>query len=350
MIYGKKLKKESIKLKIAIVILNWNGEKMLKCFLPSVIKNSRTENTEIIVADNGSTDSSVKLLREHFPEIKIIELKKNYGFAKGYNKALKKIDSDYYILLNSDVEVTPGWINPMISVMEKDPEVAAVQPKILSWKKKDEFEYAGAAGGFIDKLGFPLCRGRILDVTEKDHGQYDNVASIFWASGACMALRASFFHEAGGLDSDYWAHMEEIDLCWRLKTKGFKIIFTPYSTVYHLGGGTLSYNNPFKMFLNFRNSLWLLHKNLPSKKFIRILITRLLLDDAGALRWLITGNLKDFLSVVKAHYAYYRSLPKMNKKRKQIKAVSPQKWHPEIICRSIVFKYYFERKKHFNEI
>jgi len=337
-------------LKIAIVILNWNGEKMLKCFLPSVVKYSRIEDTKIIVADNGSTDSSVTLIREHFPEVKIIELKNNYGFAKGYNKALKQIDSDYYILLNSDVEVTPGWITPLISLMEKDSSVVAVQPKILSWKKKDEFEYAGAAGGFIDNLGFPLCRGRVLDVMEKDHGQYDNITSIFWASGACMAIRAISFNESGGLDSDFWAHMEEIDLCWRLKNRGFKILFTPDSKVYHLGGGTLPYNNSYKLFLNFRNSLWLLHKNLPSKKFIIILITRLLIDDAGALKWLVTGNLKDFLSVVKAHYAYYRSLPKMKIKREQLKTITPQKLHPEIICRSIVFKYYFERKKHFNEI
>ena len=337
-------------MKTAIVILNWNGEKMLKCFLPSVVKNSRLEDTEIIVADNGSTDSSLSLIKENFPEVKIIGLKKNYGFAKGYNEALKQIDSEYYILLNSDVEVTSGWINPLISLMEKDLEVAAVQPKILSWKKKDEFEYAGAAGGFIDKLGFPLCRGRILDITEKDHGQYNNITSIFWASGACMAIRAKYFHEAGGLDSDFWAHMEEIDLCWRLKNRGFKIIYTPDSTVYHLGGGTLPYNNPYKLFLNFRNSLWLLHKNLPYNKFKKVLIVRLMIDDAGALRWLFSGKFRDFLSVVKAHIAYYRSLPKMNKKRNLLKNITSPKWHPEIICRSIVFKYYFERKKHFNEI
>ncbi|MBK5203307.1 MAG: glycosyltransferase family 2 protein [Prolixibacteraceae bacterium] len=337
-------------MKTAIVILNWNGEKMLQCFLPSVVKNSRIKDTEIIVSDNGSTDSSIAFIKDNFSEVKIIELKKNYGFAEGYNRTLKQIDADYFVLLNSDVEVTPGWLNPLIELMDKDPKVAAVQPKILNWKKKDEFEYAGAAGGFIDKLGFPLCRGRVLDIMEKDHGQYDNVTSIFWASGACMAIKANYFNEAGGFDSDFWAHMEEIDLCWRLKNKGFKILFTPDSSVYHLGGGTLPYNNPFKLFLNFRNSLWLLHKNLPSGKFIRILITRLLLDDAGALRWLITGEFKDFLSVVKAHLAYYRSLPVIIKKRKKLKIITSQKWHPEIICRSIIFKYYFERKKHFNEI
>ena len=345
----KKLK-QPIDLKTAIVILNWNGEKMLKCFLPSVIKNTPKKDTEIIIADNGSTDSSITFIKNNFSEVKIIELKKNYGFAEGYNKALEKIDSNYYILLNSDVEVTPGWLNPLIELMDKDPKVAAVQPKILNWKKKDEFEYAGAAGGFIDKLGFPLCRGRVLDIMEKDNGQYNNVSSIFWASGACMAIKAKFFREAGGFDSDFWAHMEEIDLCWRLKNKGLKILYTPDSSVYHLGGGTLPYNNPFKLFLNFRNSLWLLHKNLPSKKFVRILITRLLLDDAGAIRWLITGDFKDFLSVIKSHIAYYHSLPILNKKRKKLKSITPQKWHPEIICRSIIFKYYFERKKYFNDI
>ncbi len=337
-------------LKIAIVILNWNGEKLLSQFLPSVIKNSQVEGTEIIIADNGSTDNSINLLKEKFPEVTILQLDQNYGFARGYNEALKQIEAQYYILLNSDVEVTPGWIEPLIELMEDDPSIAAVQPKILSWTKKDEFEYAGAAGGFIDKLGFPFCRGRILNINEKDEGQYDEISNIFWATGACMAVRAGLFHKAGGFDSDFWAHMEEIDLCWRLKNMDYKIQYTPYSKVFHLGGGTLSYDNPRKLFLNFRNSLYLLYKNLPRRKFYKVMIVRMLLDGIAAFKLLSEGNTKGFGSVVKAHLAYYRELPVLRKKRKQLQSISSQEWHNEILCKSIIWKFYLCKKRTFHEV
>lgn len=335
---------------IAIVILNWNGEKLFPRFLPSVIENSHDDGIEIIVADNGSSDGSIQLLKKDFPQVKILELEENYGFARGYNEALKQIESEYYILLNSDVEVTPGWINPIIQIFKENPEVAAVQPKILSWNKKDEFEYAGAAGGHIDKLGFPFCRGRVLNVNEKDEGQYDEVASIFWASGACMAVRSALFHKAGGFDSDFWAHMEEIDLCWRLKSMGYKIMYTPYSKVFHLGGASLSYDNPRKLYLNFRNSLWLLYKNLPSKKFCKVMVTRLLLDGLAAFKLLAEGNAKGFMSVLKAHYSYYKSLPILRKKRKELMNISSQKWHDEIHYKSIIWKFYLEGKRKFSEM
>ena len=337
-------------LKTAIVILNWNGEKLLPQFLPSVIENSRQDGVGIIVADNGSTDGSVRLLREQFPEVQLLQLDHNFGFAQGYNEALKQIEAEYYILLNSDVEVTPGWIDPMIRMMDENPEVAAVQPKILSWHKKDEFEYAGAAGGFIDKLGFPFCRGRILNVNEKDEGQYDALASIFWASGACMAIRAGLFHKAGRFDADFWAHMEEIDLCWRLKNMGYKVQYTPFSKVFHLGGGSLPYDNPHKLFLNFRNSLWLLYKNLPRRKFYKVMVVRMFLDGAAAFKLLSEGNINGFASVLKAHLAYYRSLPALRKKRTQLLHVSSQKWHDEILCKSIIWKFYMQRKKTFRDM
>jgi hypothetical protein len=234
--------------------------------------------------------------------------------------------------------------------MQDDPTVAVVQPKVLSWKNKDEFEYAGAAGGFIDKLGFPFCRGRILNVMEKDEGQYDQVTNIFWATGACMAIRASYFHKAGGFDADFWAHMEEIDLCWRLKNMGYKIQYTPFSKVYHLGGGTLSYDNPKKLYLNFRNSLWLLYKNLPRRKFYKVIGVRMLLDGAAAFKLLSELNVRGFFSVVRAHGAFYRSHKKIRSKREQLKKIATPQWHDEILVKSIIWKFYLERKRKFREI
>ncbi|WP_159520937.1 glycosyltransferase family 2 protein [Sunxiuqinia indica] len=336
--------------KVAIVILNWNGKKLLKQYLPSVIENSQDEGVEIIIADNNSDDDSINFLESNYPKLRIIHLIENHGFAKGYNLALKDIEADYYILLNSDVEVTPDWVNPLIQPMEEDDSVAAVQPKVLSWNKKDEFEYAGAAGGFIDKLGFPFCRGRILNVMEKDEGQFDQVCNIFWATGACMAVRASYFHKAGGFDSDFWAHMEEIDICWRLKNMGFQIQYTPFSKVYHLGGGTLSYDNPKKLFLNFRNSLWLLYKNLPRRKFYKVIVVRMLLDGAAAFKLLSEGNAKGFFSVFQAHAAFYRSHKKLRQKRIQLKNIATPQWHDEILVKSIIWKFYLEGKRTFREV
>lgn len=335
---------------IAIVILNWNGEKLLSRFLPSVISNSRQENMAIIVADNGSTDQSIQLLHDHFPEVAILDLHTNHGFAKGYNEALSQIKADYYILLNSDVEVTPGWIEPMISLMENDDSVAAVQPKIRSWQNRDEFEYAGAAGGFIDKLGFPFCRGRILNVNEKDEGQYDRISGIFWASGACMAVKSKTFHQAGGFDADFWAHMEEIDLCWRLKNLGYKVMYTPFSTVYHLGGGSLPYKSPRKLYLNFRNSMFLLYKNLPASKILKVMILRMCLDGAAAVKFLVEGNVEGFRSVWNAHMSYYKALPVLKKKRKQLMKLATPKWHDEILCKSIIWKFYIQKKRKFGDL
>lgn len=335
---------------VAIVILNWNGKNLLTQYLPSVIKNSQHEGVEIIVADNHSDDDSVSFLQENFPQVKIIQLKENYGFAKGYNMALEEVHAEYYILLNSDVEVSPEWISPLIERMEDDHSIAAVQPKILSWHKKNEFEYAGAAGGFIDKLGFPYCRGRILNITEKDEGQYDQVTNIFWATGACMAIRANYFHKAGGFDSDFWAHMEEIDLCWRLKNMGYKIQFTPYSKVFHLGGGTLSYDNPKKLYLNFRNSLWLLYKNLPRHKFYKVIIFRMLLDGVAAFKLLSELNVGGFLSVFKAHFSFYRSHKMLREKRDYLKTISTPQWHDEMSQKSIIWKFYLKGEKKFGEL
>ncbi len=335
---------------IAIVILNWNGEKLLSRFLPSVITNSFQEGVEIIVADNGSDDQSIRLLREQFPEVRVLDLTFNFGFARGYNEALRQIPADYYILLNSDVEVTPGWIGPMIQLMKSDPSVAAVQPKILSWQKKDTFEYAGAAGGFIDKLGFPFCRGRILNILEKDEGQYNAITPVFWASGACMAVKASVFHQAGGFDPDFWAHMEEIDLCWRMKNLGYSVMYTPFSSVYHLGGGSLSYDSPRKLYLNFRNSLFLLYKNLPERKLFKVMTVRMCLDGIAALKFLTEGHFRGFQSVWKAHRSYYKMRPVLKTKRKQLAEQATPQWHDEILCKSIIWEFYIRRKRKFREI
>lgn len=335
--------------KIAIVILNWNGAKLLRQFLPSVIEFSKVDSTEIIVADNGSTDESLQTIRNQFPEVKILNLKQNFGFARGYNEALKQIEADYFVILNSDVEVTSGWLESPIHLMEADSSVAAVQPKILSFQQKTHFEYAGAAGGFIDRYGYPFCRGRIFNEVEADHGQYDDLTDIFWATGACMLVRAASFKESGGFDADFWAHMEEIDLCWRFKNKGYRIVYTPESKVYHVGGGTLSYDNPQKLFLNFRNNLWLLYKNLPSNQLLPVLILRLFLDGVAAFKLMAELNFNGIKSVLKAHYHFYRDLPALNRKRK---AMGPKHFTEpkEKFHVSIVWQFYIRKRKKFSEI
>ncbi|MFV0377081.1 MAG: glycosyltransferase family 2 protein [Mangrovibacterium sp.] len=336
--------------KIAIVILNWNGEKLLPVYLPSVIAHSRMEDVAIIVADNGSTDNSMRLLEDQFPEVERLQLPENYGFALGYNQALKQINAQYYILLNSDVEVTANWLEPLIGIMDADKTVAAVQPKILSWQNKSEFEYAGAAGGFIDKYGFPFCRGRILNVVEKDEGQYNDEVNILWGSGACLAIRADLFHKAGGFDADFWAHMEEIDLCWRLKNLGYQICYTPFSQVYHLGGGSLPYNNPRKLFLNFRNSLFMLYKNLPAGSLFPVLSVRLILDGVAALKLLAEGNVSGLKSVFRAHIALYRSLGSLKQKRKNLMLQAQPRWHGEVLHQSLVWQFYVKRKHTFTQL
>ncbi len=335
---------------IAIVILNWNGAELLRQFLPSVIEFSKKENTEVIVADNGSSDNSVNILQTEFPEVRLIDLQQNFGFARGYNEVLKQVDTDYYVILNSDVEVTSGWLDAPIQMMECIPNIAAVQPKILSYTTKTHFEYAGAAGGFIDRFGYPFCRGRIFNKVESDKGQYDNAVDIFWASGACMFVRAENFHQAGGFDADFWAHMEEIDLCWRLKNKGLRIVFTPKSKIFHLGGGTLSYDNPKKLYLNFRNNLWLLYKNLPASKLFMILFLRMILDGIAALKLLAEFNLNGIRSVLKAHVHFWISLPGLHRKRRKIQNARRFKNSYNKLAKSIVYQFYIQKRERFSEI
>ena len=304
-------------MKVAVVILNYNGRKFLEEFLPNVIANCAPSTTEIIVADNASEDDSVALMRERFPDIRLIENGSNGGFATGYNLALRQVEAQYYVLLNSDIEVTPHWIEPVIELMDTHPEIAACQPKILSYYKKEQFEYAGASGGFIDQYGYPFCRGRVFQNLEDDKGQYDNPCEVFWATGACMFVRADLFHQVGGLDDSFFAHMEEIDLCWRLKNLGHKVYCCPQSKVYHIGGGTLPKNSPRKTYLNFRNNLSLLVKNLPKHRVRRTILYRILLDWVAAFKFLFEGCPKDFRMVFKAHWDFYKRIPALRAQRSQ---------------------------------
>lgn len=332
-------------LQTAVVILNWNGRKFLQDFLPFVIQFNPV-NTQIVVADNASTDDSVELMQTSFPDIRLIQLKENYGFAKGYNEALKQIDAEYYVLLNSDIEVTENWIEPIISYLENNPQVAACQPKIKSWEKRNHFEYAGAGGGFIDFLGYPFCRGRIFQEIEEDQGQFDDIQEVFWASGACLFVRAQVFHSLGGFDSDFFAHMEEIDFCWRAKNAAYKIVYNPASTVYHIGGGTLPKNNALKTYLNFRNNFCLLYKNLPSDRLFITFLYRLVLDGIAGFKFLFDGSFKNLMAVFKAHMYFYKHLPKLKKKRKQIQ----QRHVSKIYGKNIAFEHFIRGKKYFKEL
>lgn len=288
--------------KTAVIILNWNGAQMLRTYLPSVI--AHTKGAEIIVADNGSTDNSLEVLAQEFPAVKTIVLDTNYGFAEGYNKAIEQVESDYVVLLNSDVEVTEGWLSPLLDYMTAHPEVAAVQPKIRAWRERDRFEHAGAAGGYLSWLGYPYCRGRRFGRVEQDHGQYDTIAEIDWTTGACMCVRTSVYKECGGLDAAFFAHQEEIDLCWRMRNKGWKLACVPQSVVYHLGGGSLSYDNPRKTFLNFRNNLLMIYKN---RRFPWMVLTlRFFLDYAAAAMFLATGKKGSAKAVYEARKEYKR--------------------------------------------
>lgn len=336
--------------KIAIVILNWNGVKLFPDFLPSLIEHSQGDNIELIVADNGSTDDSLAFLEKNFPSVTLLDLKTNYGFAKGYNVALEQIDADYFVLVNSDVKVSENWIQPCIQHFESDKTVAAVQPKILSYNQPEYFEYAGAAGGFIDQFGYPFCRGRILDKVEKDEGQYQTPDEIFWASGACMFVRAKAFQSAGGLDPLFWAHMEEIDLCWRLKNRGLKIMYEPQSVIYHLGGGSLSYGDPRKVYLNFRNNLYMLYKNLPKNKFKRTMLIRMILDGVAAAKFLLGFEWKAFMAVAKAHATFYKNLEELRERRTEIQQYTLSNDHPEIFRKSIMWKFFIQKKQTFSSL
>ena len=334
---------------IAVVILNFNGKKLLQKFLPTVIQYS--SQAIIYVADNASTDDSVSCLKTEFPAIKLIELEENHGFAKGYNEALKQVDADYYILLNSDVEVTPNWIEPIINLMAADKTIAAAQPKILAYNAKNEFEYAGACGGFIDKYGYPFCRGRIFDTLEKDNAQYNQPTEVFWATGACMFVRADVYTDLKGFDDFYFAHMEEIDLCWRIKNTQHKVMAVPTSVVYHVGGGTLNKLSPQKTFLNFRNSLISLTKNNASGSLFFKITTRLVLDGVAGIKFFIEGNPSHTWAIVKAHFSFYANLKNTLRLRKEIKSATNYKpSNHQIYQSSIVFDYYLKKKRKFSDL
>lgn len=331
--------------KTAIVILNYNGKAFLEKFLPSVISYS-CKNAEIWVADNCSTDSSVDLLKQKFSNtVNIVQNKSNGGFATGYNESLRKIKADYYILLNSDIEVTDGWVSPLVEMMESDKSIGACQPKIRSYYEKNKFEYAGASGGFIDKLGYPFCRGRIFMSLEEDNKQYDNPIEVFWATGACMITRADLFHKLN-FDDDFFAHMEEIDYCWRMKSLGYKVMVCPASVVYHVGGGTLPTGSARKTYLNFRNNFILLYKNLPKKRLKRVLLIRLFLDGIAAVKFLFQGGFADFYAVIRAHIYFYKKYRKIREKRKNTVKSAVSK----IYQGNIVVEHYMSRKKKFTDL
>lgn len=331
--------------KVAVVILNWNGRDFLEQFLQRVIDYSK-DIAEVVVADNDSSDDSIIYLRENFPDIRLIQNQINGGFAKGYNDALKQIDADYYILLNSDIEVTPNWIQPVIELMEKDPEIAACQPKLMSYYERENFEYAGAAGGFIDKYGYPFCRGRLFQTLESDGGQYDDVTEIFWATGACLFVRAEVYHKHEGFDERFFAHMEEIDFCWRAKNDGYKIMFCPDSTVYHIGGGTLPKKSWKKTYLNMRNNNIMLYKNISEDRLRKVFLARLFLDGVAAIKFLFDGGVMDMYAVIKAHWKFFFMIPQLRRERwaKEPQAVT------KIYQKNLVTEYFILRKKTFGDL
>jgi len=334
---------------VAVVILNFNGRSFLEKFLPTVLLHSAGH--KVYVADNASTDDSITFLKTNFPQVSIIANTENSGYAKGYNTALKQVNADYYILLNSDVEVTANWIEPVIDLMQKDPKIVACQPKLLDFNNRDVFEYAGASGGYIDTYGYPFCRGRIFNALEKDKGQYDNAIEVFWATGACLFVNAKAFWQAGGLDDDYFAHMEEIDLCWRLKNIGYSIYVQPASVVYHVGGGTLNKLSSRKTFLNFRNNLITLTKNHSSSFLFIKIFYRLVLDAIAAMKFLSAGQPDHFWAVIRAHFAYYALLPQTLSKRKKLKQLDNFKFCRSFVYKgNIVFDHFLSGKKNFTDL
>ena len=334
--------------KVSVVILNWNGVGMLQKFLPKVVEYSVNQGVEICVADNASTDESVSYLQANFPNVRLIVLDKNYGFAEGYNRALEQVKAEYVVLLNSDVEVSLHWLEPLVEYMDAHPEVAACQPKIRSERNKEYFEYAGAAGGYLDKYGYPFCRGRIFDVVEKDEGQYDTVSSVFWATGAALFIRLKDYQEAGGLDGRFFAHMEEIDLCWRLRSRGRGIACIPQSVVYHVGAATLKKENPRKTFLNFRNNLLMLYKNLPEKELKHVMFVREVLDCVAALVFLLKGEKEAAKAVLQARKEFGRIRPEYESSRTENLANSVTDAIPEKVSYSILWKFHVCGKKVFS--
>jgi GT2 family glycosyltransferase len=337
-------------MKTAVVILNWNGRKFLEKFLPGVIENTVSDDTEVIVADNGSDDDSVAWLSAIHPGLRVIRLERNWGYAGGYNRALREVEAEYYILLNSDVSVEKGWSETLTTFMDMHPRVGACQPKIRAFDKPSYFEYAGAAGGFIDRHGYPFCRGRIFDSVEEDRGQYNDTREIFWASGSCMAVRASAFDQCDGFDDAFFLHMEEIDLCWRMQNAGYIICYVPDAVVWHVGGGTLKYDSPDKTYFNFRNSLMMLAKNLPSRHLHRTIFLRQVLDGLAAIMLLFRSGRAAFGAVMRAHRDFRRA-------RTSIKTFRTLASHPDMynsphtmMNKSVVFEYYILGRKNFNDL
>lgn len=326
--------------KVSVIILNWNGETLLKQFLPSVVEHTSIELADVIVADNGSTDQSIVLLENEFPTVEIIRLEKNFGFADGYNQAIARVKTPYVVLLNSDVAVTSGWLEPLVDELEENPNVAAVQPKILSWSEKTSFEYAGACGGFMDIYGYPFCRGRLLYVIEADKGQYDDPIDVLWTSGACMLVRRDVYVRVGGLDATFFAHQEEIDLCWLMRCRGYRLRCVPKSSVYHVGGATLEPESPRKTYLNFRNNLLMLYKNLPEYALRRVMIIRKILDYIAAFKFLLTGHPANAKAVYEARQEFFRmqyryeSVRKANLEQRVITTI------PEVLEHSLLFYFY----------
>jgi GT2 family glycosyltransferase len=329
--------------KLAIVILNWNGQKFLAQFLPAVLQYAPSYS-EVIVANNASTDDSISFLKTHYPWVKIIQNPENGGFSKGYNDALQHIEAEYYCLLNSDIEVTEHWIEPVIELMDRQPEVAVVQPKLLSFAEKSKFEYAGACGGFLDYLGYPFCRGRVFAHLEADAGQYNTAMEVFWATGAALFVRSAIYHQLKGLDNDFFAHMEEIDFCWRVKSLGYKIMVEPNSVIYHVGGGSLPKESFKKTYLNFRNNLFLLLKNLPKTKLLSVFLIRFPLDWVAALFFLLQGHFKDTWAVFRAQLSFLRQFKKIKQKRAHINS----EVYKQTFQKSIVFEHYIKKKTQFD--
>ncbi len=328
-------------MKTAIVILNWNGKQLLEKFLPSIVNFSI--DADVYVADNASTDNSIGFVKEHFPTVKIVVNQENGGYAKGYNDALKHINADIYCLINSDIEVTENWLEPVLSVFKKEPNTAIIQPKLLDYNNKTKFEYAGAAGGFIDFLGYPYCRGRIFNHLEIDNGQFNDISSIFWASGACLFIRSQVFHDLKGFDEDYFAHQEEIDLCWRIQNEGYNIKYVGTSTVYHVGGATLQESNPHKTYLNFRNSLFTVLKNVPRRYFFITIVLRLILDGVAGLKFAIELRPIHTWSIIKAHFSFYKNLFRFIRKRRELQRKNNYSIHS-----FVVWQYFILGRKTFN--
>ena len=336
--------------KISVVILNWNGVGMLQKFLPKVVEYSASQDVEVCVADNGSTDESLTWLKTHCPDVRLIVLDQNYGFAEGYNRALQQVQAEYVVLLNSDVEVTPHWLDPLVEYMDAHPEVVACQPKIRSELQKTYFEYAGAAGGYLDKYGYPFCRGRVFETVEEDKGQYDTVQSVFWATGASLFIRLKDYQEVGGLDGRFFAHMEEVDLCWRLRSRGRQLVCIPDSVIYHVGGGTLNKENPRKAFLNFRNNLLMLYKNLPEKELRKVLFIRGILDWVAALVFLLKGERKTAAAVLRARKEFKRIRSDFEDSRVENMRKMVIGNIPERVNYSILWKYHAGGKKVFSSL